>query len=517
MSSLLSPLAGSVFAHDHAKSMTLDPAEALCDQWVISESPLADLPEFRLISLPTWTVHCGRSVPVLEMRDSEGILYGAFIGIGVDPDGRLVDSESFARFDAAAQGFEADLQAYLNYTAGRFVAVVEAGSLARCIFDAVAHMTTLYNPALRRAGSSVAMCVDRPFSPNPLFDTNAIALGTAAGDVEPNYILGHSRDTEVHFALPNHILDLKPFALRRIWPLADSFPPLAPEGYTDAVQEMVARLRRTLGALVAGHPSILPVSGGTDSRKLLACLDGESQMQVREYFAFEHTEYAKLDALTGEYITGLLGLPFRRIGRDKSSPKEASMVRRNRSRLFWLRSSGVALPPNEYSHGLAEATPAGHIHLRGNVMDLMRSVWWRSFANRHALLETGLRNEIGSLFLTATPSREMVEKWASDYLRWRHDLPQNAQELVYDFIFLELFLHVSSAKYYAFDRNFYICPFSDRALIEATLRFPVDFRFDGRLNEAFMELADPRLANQPHRGGVRDLIKTGAFVPALTG
>jgi hypothetical protein len=508
------PLAQGVFAVDLARSQQFDPATALCDQFVITESPTLDIPGFRSLTLQGWTVHYGAQVRILPMADHKGRLFGAFIGIGVDPDGVLIDAARFARLDSTAPDFDEAITALLNYTAGRWMAVVDTGRIARLHFDAVAHMTTLYNPRLRRAGSCVALCLDRPWQPNPMFDTEAILTGTARGEVEPNYILQHSRDAEVLFALPNHVLDLRTFRLQRIWPLVGSFPEAAPEEYAGLVAQMVDRLRQTMAALVNGHPSILAVSGGTDSRKLLACM-GDHHDKVAEYFCFEHTDYAKLDAQAGEYITGLLGLPFRRIGRGDGKPAETATERRQRMRLFWLRSSGVALPPNEHLFGLTEVVPEGHLHLRGNVMDLMRSVWWRSFANRHRKVPLGLRDEIGSLFLTGTPSREMVEKWAGDYYRWRHGLPENAQALVYDFIFLELFLHVSSAKYYAFDRNFYICPFSDRRLIELTLRFPVDFRFDGHLNTMFMEAADPRLANQPHRGGVRDLVRSGAFVPSV--
>jgi hypothetical protein len=133
------------------------------------------------------------------------------------------------------------------------------------------------------------------------------------------------------------------------------------------------------------------------------------------YFAFEHNKYAKLDALSGEYITGLLGQKFRRIGEKDGSPAQTPAEVRRATRLFLMRGSGVAPPPMEYRMGLPAATPAGHLHLRGNVMDLTRAIWWHSFAGRANKVEIGLRDEIASLFLDAAPSRERVEKWAHDY------------------------------------------------------------------------------------------------------
>lgn len=503
-----------VEAISYCAERALDPAQVLLTQFLITAERDLHHSAWQVLELQSVSIYYGEKAAVVPMHDAAGRLFGAFIGVGVDSEGTLITPGCFSRFDITAPEFIRAFDHYVAYIAGRYLVVLDTPATTQCYFDPVAHMTAVYNPRLRRLASSVQLALDRTIEPNPMFDTEAILGGSARGETEPNYILGHSRDREVRFVLPNHVLDLRSFTLTRIWPLADSFPLAPEEEFETLTASMVTRLSQILSALVNTTPSILPVSGGTDSRKLLACLSSELG-QVGQLFAFEHTEYAKLDAVTGEYAVSLLDAPFRRIGLAEAQATftPSAIEQRQRKRQFWLRTSGVARPPNEYAHGMTEMTPEDHLHLRGNIMDLMWSIWWRSFANRHERLETGLRNEIGSLFLNPEPSREMVEKWASDYLRWRHALPENAQELVYDFVFLELFLHVSSAKYYGYDRNFYICPFADRKLIETTLRFPVGYRFDNHLNERFIAIAEPRLADQPYRGGVRKLIASGAFTP----
>lgn len=498
-----------------------DPAEALATQFLIeSATDAAQVPGLETLTLNDWVLHHGSAVHPMVMRDAKGRVYGAFIGVGVDPDGRLISPESFAAFDTDSPDFAGRFQHWVAYTAGRYAVLVDCAALRCMLFDPVAHMTVVRDPDGRRAASSVLLVLDRPLQPNPMFDTKAIAQAAASGDTEPNYILGHTQDAQVRFCLPNHRLDLDSFRMERIWPLADSFAEETdPQKQAVLVERMVARLRAILGALVSGHPSILAVSGGTDSRKLLACLTDRLD-DVAELFAFEHTGYARLDADTGEWVVrDLLNRPFRRYTRADGAPHvpQSAPDRRRRTRLFWLRTSAVALPPNEYALGLTDATPAGHLHLRGNVMDLMRAVWWRSFADRHAKVTLSLRDQIASLFLNPEPSREMVEKWAEEFLAWKMGLPETARPLVYDFIFLELFLHVSSAKYYGYERNFYICPFSDRSLIEMTLCLPVDHRFAGTLNEEFLRVADPQLAGQPYRGGVRDLMRRGVWSPVTGG
>ncbi|TNE86216.1 hypothetical protein [Thioclava sp. L04-15] len=502
-------------AHAICVQQGFDPADALSTQFLLCENPAETLPGLEAIELDRFTLQLGREMPRVEMRDEKGRLFGVFMGIGVDPDGALITDGSFSRFNLDAKDFVTDLEAYIAYSAGRYAVVIDCPRAHEMLFDPVAHLSTVYDPETRRAASSVMLALTRPIIENPLFDTTAIGNGRARGDTEIAYLLGHSRDAQVKFCMPNHRLNLDSFTPERIWPLPDSFPPCAADEHEKLVAEMVERLRAILHALVDNHPSIMPISGGTDSRKLVACVTDKLD-QIGELFAFQHTRYADLDATTGEYVvTELLGQPFRRYTELDAADHAAKrpFEKRQAKRLFWLRTSSVAPPPNEHSRGLTSLTPPGHLHLRGNVMDVMRGVWWGSFANRAEMVSLNLEQEIGSLFLTGSPSKEVIAKWAEEYIRWKLTLPENAQALVYDFIFLELFLHVSSAKYYGYERNFYICPFSDRKLIETSLRFPVEVRFAGTLNEMFLEAADPRLANQPYRGGVRDLIKAGKWTP----
>ena len=511
-----SPTRPACLAVETCTQQKVAPEEALSTQFLLTPTPAAPLEGLKALQLETFVLHYGRAVEMMRMVDGKGRLFGVFLGIGVDPDGALITPESFQQFDSQAEGFVAAIEHYIAYTAGRYMVVLDCPAARRILVDPVAHLSTLYDPRTRRVGSSVQMVLDRPIEPDPLFQTAEIPAGTLEGEAEPGYILGHSQDASVKFCLPNHSLCLESFRPARTWPQADSFPPCPPEEYDALVAAMVARLRAVLGALVTGRPSIMPVSGGTDSRKLLACVTDRLD-DLREFFAFEHTEYARLDADTGEYVvSALLNQPFRRYPRQPSAAIAAmnDFQRRQRKRIFWLRTSSVAPPPNEHVLGMTEQTPSGHLHLRGNVMDLMRGVWWGSFAKRHDKAELGLDEEIGALFMLGDPSKRIIVKWAEEYLQWKQGLPPEARALVFDFIFLELFLHVSSAKYYGYENNFYICPFSDRSLIEMTLRFPVEMRFAGTLNEMFLQKADPRLADQPYRGGVRKLMKRGKWQPA---
>jgi hypothetical protein len=261
MNAISEPSREGILAVDWCHEYSIPLAEACIDQFVLSENRHLPLDGMGQLPLERWTLYLGAQAKVLPMRDRAGRLFGAFIGIGVDPDGRLVDAGTFAAFDMAETEAVPALERLLAYTAGRFVAVLDHGPVMRVWFDAVAHMTTLYNRRLRRVGSSVSLCLDRPVRANPMFDNEAIVRGTAKGDTEPNYILGHSQDRDVGFALPNHVLELRDFSLRRIWPLPDSFPPARPRDYRDLASQVVSRTRQVLLALVEGHDCILPVSG----------------------------------------------------------------------------------------------------------------------------------------------------------------------------------------------------------------------------------------------------------------
>lgn len=512
-------MTGTIEAVTQCERHNFEPEEIFVNQWMVCEDAELSVPGMARLGLDHWSVHLGAKVERVEMRDSKDRLFGLFIGIGVDPEGSFITGESFTRFNSKGRSFLEEFEQFIAYTGGRYTVILDAGRTQRVYFDPVAHMTTFYNPKTRRVGSSVFHVIDREVAFDPMFLSEEIATARIPEDREGNFILGHSLDQDAKFALPNHFLDLDSFAPVRIWPLPDSFPEASEDEYDAIIAEMVERQKVILTALVENRPAVLPVSGGTDSRKLLACLTGAGIAdKVSEYFCFEHTKYAYLDAVTGEYLAKLLGLPFRRYHPNEAWQKFGNrpVQKRERVRKFWLRTSRVAKPTPPIKTNLAEMQPEGHLHLRGNVMDLTRSIWWRSFANRHEKLDLGLENEIGALFLMAEPPKEIVEKWAPEYEAWKNGLPENARAIVYDFIFLELFLHVSSTKYYAFPENFYINPFSDRKLIELTLRLPVDYRFGREVNESFIAKADPRLAGQPYRGGLKVLIANGEFTPSET-
>lgn len=504
-------LYGFTYCAEHG----LDPRHVFINHFVFARHASYGAGCFEHIAIGSWTFGYGKKTRFLVMRDGKGQVYGVFVGLGIDGFGRIVDERSFASFDPDADGFWQDLQLYINGIAGRYAVFVARGNKARCFFDPVAHMTTLYNPSIGVIASSAFLAIDRQPIENPKFDCYGIKTGKAKDDFEPNFILGHSMDRDVKFVLPNHRLDLPDFSMVRIWPTEDSFQDAPEQRYAAILDELVARQTQILDALVDHEPCILPVTGGSDSRKLLACLSHRVQ-DLKCVFAFKHTHYAKDDCAAGEYVSGLVGADFRLIHAEEAKLRFplTRPEQRRRNVLFWLRSSEVSWPTPEYRKRCYLIPPRDTVHLRGNVMDLTRAVWWGRWDARRKLMKPGLKYEIGNLFLMANPSVDIVSDWAEEYLGWKHGLPENAQRLVHDFIFLELFLHVSSAKYHAYPDYFYINPFSDRRLIELTLSLPVAYRFGSEVNEEFLKRADPRLANQPFRGGVRKLIENGDWVPS---
>lgn len=498
----------------HCQEHGLDPADVFSNHFVFSKDKLLSNGCFGQVSIGDWTFQYGEKTRFRLMRNRDGIAYGVFVGLGVDGVGRYVDEGSFDDFDPGSRSFWFALQSYINEIAGRYVVFATKGKEARCFFDPVAHMTTLYNSTLGVLASSVYLAIDRAPIKNSKFDCHGIRTENVEEGREPNFILGHSMDRDVKFVLPNHRLDLPDFKMVRIWPKDGSFQDASTDQFGRVLDEMVARQTQILDAILDNEPCILPVSGGADSRKLLACLSHRLN-DLKSIFAFQHTSYAQDDCDAGEYVSSLVGARFSRFTASDAKIRFPLTRRQqqHRNALFWLRSSDVAWPTKEYRKRCYLMPPKDTVHLRGNVMDLTRAVWWGRWDARRMLIKPGLKYEIGNLFLMASPSVDIVADWAEEYLTWKQGLPKNAQRLVHDFIFLELFLHVSSAKYYAYPDYFYVNPFSDRRLIELTLCLPLDFRFGTTVNEEFLKRAEPRLANQPYRNGVRRLIRVGEWQP----
>ena len=91
----------------------------------------------------------------------------------------------------------------------------------------------------------------------------------------------------------------------------------------------------------------------------------------------------------------------------------------------------------------------------------------------------------------------MIAAHRNTYAAWHAALPLGAKRVAYDFAFIEHLLPGWQPKFYGYTRNFFVNPFSDRALIEGSMQLPVKARQTNAYNDALLAHLAPDLSDIP--------------------
>ncbi|WP_298257768.1 hypothetical protein [uncultured Litoreibacter sp.] len=487
---LSAPLAAHM-ACDEAK---LDFARVFRGQFTLSQSPELTIDGFRVTELGQgWRLHHCRTLPVASLRSETDDFAGLLLGIAVDADGSLVND---------GYKLSTSFEAFVTGAAGRYVALDATGA---AYADPTGSMGLVYDRNTRTVASTPLMCLNRPLIENPRFDGVAIQKGRGS------YALGHTCDAYLHGVMPNHRLDLDSFSLVRFWPQANaSYPTDAPE---KTIAHMGQRLSDIIGAIARGHTTLLPLSGGRDSRNLAAAAKPH-QAHIEQSYTFVSNWQGQIDAEVAEQLASTLGLSHQTYASFVDTPQNritlSRPARRRQKAAFRLAGGYVGDANNDVLDGLVRKLPKGVV-LRGNVMEILKANHWKRGLTQDAAHPDGHDADYATERLAILPAggAATVAAFKPDYLKWKSSLPNGAQHLAYDFAFIESILPGWQPKFYGYTRNFLVNPFSDRALIEGCLRLPVSERRANVYNEALLSHLAPELVSIPFTPDIK-LARTAA-------
>lgn len=464
-----------------------EPATVFAQQFRISRSNLAPLIGFRRLTAGPLEVEIGPDLPVATCEADPADTHIVFLGIGVDADGDLVTSETLSR-KASRLATPEDAGRYVCACAGRYVALVSSAGGHRLYLDPIGSLGAVYDPRTGVVASTLNLALDRDPEPN-----RSYSLAAPASKGMGRFAFGHTADEHVRRVLPNHFLDLDNFTLTRHWPGEDDL--VEPDQAQQRV--LLRRIWRRFGqvtATLAGHDGqvLLPVSGGIDSRLLLAaCRPVLDRMDI-----FSHVENAmsRRDTRIAAALVQSMGQSMRVIDplRDDTlqikSPGELEALERQ-----WQIATGAA-PISKAMHKVVQAQSRGGILLRGNVVDFLKAVLWRRGVreyehSRPHSVKLGLRMMmLGDKTVVRDPDLQR------EYSDWYAGLSGIAASRPYDLMFAEQFLsHGLGNMLYGFTRNFYVCPFNDRALLGMATSLPPDRRFRLDYTQALVARWAPEL------------------------
>jgi hypothetical protein len=428
-------------------------SELFRNQYVLDENPNAKFPGWSRKTLNGWTLYHGFGLRVLEILDAAQTPVGYLLGYALHADSQLVRDylRLPARYDAP--NFWDQTQALIAGLSGRYLAIVLTPLAQRIYTDPVSDIPVIYDRKSRRVGSSLGLVLTRDMRPNPLFPAKRVLSGKQI------LSFGHTLDGTARRAYPNHVFDLSDFSQRRYWPTEDTVLNVGPRQLEGVFDEMADRLSAHLATWLTEFKCALPITGGRDSRALLACAKGHWD-DVAMFMAHRFNNNTRKDAKSGQQIMDDLGYPFHHFFYQKNTLRDLSDMR---LKMGWSGTRGEL-----GALAAMEQYPRDLLILRGNIMELIRANQYRS--DRMNDRQINLRHALRRSGAELTPTKANMERWHDIYMGWHNSLPPNAQDRIYDFNFVELRLPNTQSSYMtAMHGGPFINPFNDRRLIELAI------------------------------------------------
>lgn len=463
----------ALFPHQYAIRVDRAPTP---DGWIGEE-----IGGFRLHRSP----RLPRSKPETNASGVEIVVLGIAIA-----DGILVSDATRLPFGPASDWTV--IERWAEGLAGRFIVICRLGDDHRIYFDPTLELSCFYDPITGNIGSSPYLALDRPMQTGRYIDSHDVM--SASG----NFALGITGDRNLRLARPNHALCLNRYHLIRHWPRVSDVSAGHDGDPESAAAEIATRLGTTFGALVQSYDAVVPVTGGFDSRALIA--SGRDHLDhVKAFFTHRTNYMTALDCLIASQLGQALGFEVTILdGIRLSEPADVAQRLTQEQELFAIRTGRHGGIPGHRELATRERLPEGQILLRGNVMDLNRANQWRG--------QSGFRlaHLVRRMRLRAPEGIAPAVYWGREANTWLDTLPQEGIPFAYDISFLENILpNTMGAMLNGTTSHFTLNPFNDRQLIARSMRVPPALRRDGALNAAILRATVPSLADIPYNQEIK--------------
>lgn len=504
-------------AHRLCREAHVDFFDTFRNQFIITQDTSDAITGFIHTPIGGWHIYSGPDVQLCCATVGQGAVQVAMLGVAVDADGLVLTPGNFAAKMAAIPDFDSAV-ADLLQCAGRYAFVVIGDGRARMYGDAGNTLGFVYNTQVARIASSLHLALRRRINHNKDYPfARQAALGAG-----PRFAFGHTADAHVRRPLANHFLDMNAMNTHRFWPTEDTVLTISPDDHSAqeaALDVFIRRHQQVMQSLTAAFtPSILPLSGGRETRILLAssldCVD-----QVDMMFTHAANWISLLDMAAGRQMAKAVGRRLHEIyGKEMLKwedcyPTWQKQLTANKLAMGNLPRAATA---DMGRHIVSTVLPRGGIVLRGYVTDLLKAVLWERGVVHHSQgLPHNNRHGLQMLFLSgnnrkkglATHGPYWNDPWFKNaYASWRDTLPQSATGRIYDLQFMEHFQpHGHGELFYCFRDNFYIGPGNDRAVMQAAMSLPPEARRDLVFHKRLYEKIAPNLGKLPYNNDFKEM------------
>lgn len=457
-------------------------------QFVVSPEPL-DLPGFVSGTCGAFYVSSGEALRRVLLQDRNGVCFGVCLGVAVDHAGQLPE-EHFARdFDSTSATALDDFEDYLAILSGRYALITHLAGQTCFHCDPVGMIGAVYASETRRIASSTFLCINRPVEWHPAYDRAEVEAG------EGSYGFSHTCDAHVVRMNANHRMTLESFETKRFWPKPDDAFTAPAAQYGAIYDEMIAAGQKVIARMTTLAPTSLPLSGGNDSRILMALAGKETLKDFTQIFSHINTYANRRDAHVAATLCAAKDVPFE--VHDRKKVKVERYIRRLAGRRYRIGSGTLTTIPKEIDNGLFLEVVADAIVMRGHQTNIMRGQYLTT-ANpsdwKNARWQIRMMQLVGNGRFTG----DVAKRFASDFQACYDDLPMNARDRSADFIFFETLVPAALGTLFpGQDRAFYLSPFNSRRLVQLSMQPDTTYRLSNATTNDLLLRADPSLAALP--------------------
>lgn len=417
--------------------------------------------DWRLRHFFGWSVEFCPSLRISEVYGLDRELFAVVLGIAIDPDDECLRERTIL-----TNSQNADRETWIEALAGRYVVLAKFGDEIRLYGDPSGNLSVVYDRQEQLIANSVTLAIpDGDGLPN---------ASTLKAIAEKKHLLlfGKTTDPRVIRQTPNHYLRLSDFQEIRHWPKEGQEFGSLDENRSEIFREVPDRIARNIGALAKRFRCALPITGGMDSRIILASAS-HIFGDIGHYYCYGLNWSTEVDAKLASQIATHLALPF------QVFPRRSPRVRG-----FWteedvnteyakmqLRTGWCYKMRGDWGRFVA-MSPRVDVVLRGTAAEMTRANKWhqRDFG-KSCSAEVGLAKLNGQ-----TPDGQRSDQDEHDYKdllgqysAWMDKLPNAAHARLYDIAHMELWLPMGPVlEFSAFAKDFIVNPFNDRRLMQLT-------------------------------------------------
>ncbi len=452
-----------------------------------------------------WTLSRSPDLPVVEVTDKKGLPIGLILGWLVDKEGqlaketiRIAANQSYGDFRNV---FEEDLYEF----SGRFVAILTAPGLEVAYTDPVSSFPLVYNSEAAALGSSLTLVLNRSIEPNPDFDTSLVsglkgfdAIGSDAQrrKQQGGYSFGHTADKNTRLLRSNFRLSLKDFLETRFWPTPETdFSSLDSK---QAAAKIKDRLRRNVLALARTGPGWLALSGGFDSRMVLAAVADVLPKDIR---LFSHTFNwkSRIDELVAQAVARALERDFLSVRPTDGNVRASLRSEDHERRLAAFHDLACGFIGVMNSH--VRRGCYGHVGradwlIRGNMLEVVSGVWWPKPLIDSADIDANLRHAIRRTSVQVRNDSDFENRQTA-MRDWFETIPASAQPCLHDLNYSENTLPHTQPQLLDLCRGVYFAPSADRQIFHLSMRVPIKRRISRKFHAEIVDAGDPRMSDIP--------------------